>query len=150
MRLEIGFCNQVCIGQVLSSLSDVQGRRAWRCWHDANHHCQIPCSAAHFQVPESWVPVMQIRVMCKSDGRFEKGVDGIARYKGGETRLAQISTSGSMMSWKEALGRAFPVPASLSPEVSYPASIVQKTSKLLLHTHSIVKQGLCAATVKPA
>ena len=74
---------------------------------------------------------MQIRVMCKSDGRFEKGADGVARYEGGETRLAQISASGRLASLKESLGRAFPVPSSLSPKVSHPAPMPQSVSKLL-------------------
>ena len=100
-----------------------------------------PTLSCALRVPEGWVPTMQIRVMCKSDGRFEKGADGIARYEGGETRLVQISTSGRLASLKESLGRAFPVPPSMSPEVSHPASILRSVPRLPPHTRSLAMQA---------
>ena len=108
----------------------------------------FPVRSCAARVSERWVHVMQIRVMCKSDGRFEKGADGASRYEGGETRLAQISASGRLASLKESLGRAFPVPPSLSPEVSHPASILQSDLELLPHTHSIAMEDLRAANLK--
>ena len=110
-------------------------------------HLMLSCAP---RVSQGWAPAMQIRVMWKSEGRFEKGADGVARYEGGETRLAQISASGRLASLKESFGRAFPVPPSLSPEVSHPGSILQSASKLLPHTHRIAMQGLCAASLKLA
>ena len=86
---------------------------------------------------------MQIRVMCKSDGRFEKGADGIARYEGGETRLAQISTSGRLASLKESLGRAFPVPPSMSPEVSHPAGILRRVPRFSYTLRVLQCRPLC-------
>lgn len=96
------------------------------------------------QVSERWLLATQIRVMCKTDGLFHKGASGVSRYEGGETRLAQIPTSGSLISLKESLSRAFPIPPSLSPEVSHSASIL-RASPSCSHTLTALQ---CMASVR--